>query len=119
MLAPASVFARRLPLALVAALALLALALPSAALAQSAGDEQYTDPFGQVDEGTGSGGNGGNGEGNVPAEPAPTPVEPAQTGQETVAPTGETLPRTGLHAVALALVGAGSLAAGAALRRRL
>lgn len=109
---------------LVAALALLALALPSATLAQSAGDDQYTDPFGQVDEGTAEGGGdqsggGGDGGGDVPAEPAPVPVEPAQAGEETVAPAGESLPHTGLPAAALALLGAGSLAAGAALRRRL
>jgi hypothetical protein len=103
---------------LAAALALLALALPPAAFAQSAGDDQYTDPFGQVDENTGGGG-GGDGDAGVPAEPAPTPVEPAQTGEETVVPAGESLPRTGLPAAALALAGIGSLAAGAALRRRL
>ena len=101
---------------LVTALALLALALPSATLAQSAGDDQYTDPFGQVDENTGG---GGDGDGDVPAEPAPAPAEPAQAGEETVAPAGETLPRSGLPALALALLGAGSLAAGAAARRRL
>ena len=34
--------------------ALCLLALPSAALAQSAGDEQYSDPFGDVEEPSGS-----------------------------------------------------------------
>ena len=37
---------------LLAALSLLA--LPAAALAQSAGDEQYADPFGEVEEPSGS-----------------------------------------------------------------
>ena len=35
-------------------LALSLLALPAAAMAQSAGDEQYSDPFGQTDEPNGS-----------------------------------------------------------------
>lgn len=110
---------------LVAALALLALAVPSATFAQSAGDDQYTDPFGQVDENSGGGGDGtggGDGDTTVQAEPAPapTPVEPSQTGEETVAqPAGESLPRTGLPAAALALIGAVCLAAGAGLRSRL
>ena len=44
----------------------LALALPGAALAQSAGDDQYVDPFEQSPEGSGgnSGGGGGGGGGS-------------------------------------------------------
>ncbi len=100
-------------------LALLALALPSAALAQSAGDEQYSDPFGEVEEPSGSQGD------PAPAPepaPAPAPAETAVAGEEAVASQeadAPTLPATGLPAHLLA--GSGSLlfAAGAALRRRL
>lgn len=112
---------------LLAAVVLLVLALPSAALAQSAGDDQYSDPFGQVDEDTGGGGDdAGNGGGNLPAEsqpapaaaPAPAPA-PGDAGTETAVPTGETLPRSGPPSFALAIIGAASLAGGAVLRRRL
>jgi hypothetical protein len=97
-------------------LAVSLLALPTAAMAQSAGDEQYSDPFGQTDEPNGSQDN--------PApepEPAPAPATPAApaeqavTSQEAAAPT---LPATGLPAFLLASAGAMLLASGAALRRR-
>lgn len=96
------------------------LALPSHALAQSAGDEQYADPFGQVEEPTG-------GQGQAPDQSAPAPAAPAQTApstgdqavasQQTAAPT---LPRTGpgLPAWYLAINGAVLLLAGTAVRRR-
>lgn len=108
--------------------AALALSAPGAALAQSAGDDQYRDPFAgeeQPDGSTGgddpeasggSGGAGGSGGGST-AAPAPT----AQTAPVTTAPTattaGETLPRTGADAWILAIAGVGLLAAGSALRR--
>ena len=97
-------------------LAVSLLALPTAAMAQSAGDEQYSDPFGQTDEPSGSQDN--------PApepEPAPAPATPAApaeqavTSQDAAAPT---LPATGLPAFLLASAGAMLLASGAALRRR-
>ena len=104
--------------------ALFLLALPPAALAQSAGDEQYADPFGEVEEPSGSQGEG-EGEGEpAPApepEPAPAPAEPAASGeepvvaQETDAPT---LPATGLPAGLVAGAGALLLAGGTTLRRR-
>ena len=95
------------------------LALPSHALAQSAGDEQYADPFGQVEQPDG-------GQGQAPDQSAPAPAAPAQTApapgadqsvasQETAAPT---LPRTGLPAILLAGTGALLLGAGTTLRRR-
>jgi hypothetical protein len=98
------------------------LALPCSALAQSAGDEQYADPFGQVDEP-----NGGQGEqGQAPEQSAPTPAAPAQTGTPTTEQAiasqeaGPTLPRTGpgLPGWYLAINGAVLLLAGTALRRR-
>jgi hypothetical protein len=94
------------------------LIVPSAAMAQSAGDEQYADPFGEVEEPSGS-----QEEPAAPAEPAPepasaetgVPVEQAVASQETGAPT---LPATGLPAGLIAGVGAALFAAGGALRRR-
>jgi hypothetical protein len=96
-------------------LTLLALALPSAALAQSAGDEQYADPFGQVDEP-----NESDGQQAQAPEPEPAPAEPVApaeepaVSQETAAPT---LPATGLPALLLAGSGALLLTGGTALRR--
>jgi hypothetical protein len=94
------------------------LALPGAALAQSAGDEQYNDPFGEVEEPSGS--QGEPAQDPEPA-PAPAPSEPTASGEEatvsqdTAAPT---LPRTGFPAVLLAGAGALLLAGGTTLRRR-
>ena len=96
-------------------LAVSLLAIPSAALAQSAGDEQYDDPFGEVDE------PGGSQEEPAPApEPAPeqdaaAAGEGAVASQEADAPT---LPITGVPVALLASAGAILLASGAALRRR-
>jgi hypothetical protein len=98
------------------------LILPSAALAQSAGDEQYADPFGQVEQPN----NGQGQQTQAPAEPAPAPAQTtapapatdqAAASQETAAPT---LPRTGpgLPSWYLAINGAVMLLAGTALRRR-
>ncbi|HEX6653096.1 MAG TPA: hypothetical protein VF072_10165 [Thermoleophilaceae bacterium] len=100
-------------------LAVLALALPSAALAQSAGDDQYADPFGQVNDG---GGQGQQGDQPTDSAPAPAqsaaPATPAEAtaSQETAAPT---LPRTGpgMPAWYIAINGAVLLLAGTALRR--
>jgi hypothetical protein len=99
---------------LLAALSLLA--LPSAALAQSAGDEQYADPFGEVEEPSSPD--------PAPAqtpEPAPAPAEPAASGEEAVVSQdtgGPALPATGLPAGILAGAGALLLAGGTTLRRR-
>jgi biopolymer transport protein ExbB len=108
---------------LIIAALLCALAAPSAALAQGAGDEQYEDPFGD--------------EQSEQSEPAPAPTAtpaPAQSAPSAPAPTAtpsaaqapaqaapapaEELPRTGADAGWLALAGAVLLAAGLALRRR-
>jgi hypothetical protein len=121
----------RMPLKRMLALVIaLALALPSAALAQSAGDEQYVDPFddsqGQQQEqvtppSQGGGSQGGDGTAAAPTETQVVPetpsVAPSTTGAPTVQGT-ETLPVTGLPAAALALAGAFLVAAGATLRRR-
>jgi hypothetical protein len=108
---------------LTALVALLAfLAPPGAAFAQSAGDEQYQDPFAQdqqsePDQG-GSGGDqdtgGGGGGVTQPAPEAPaSEAAPAQT--EGPAET-QTLPNTGFPAALGATIGVLLLAGGAVLR---
>jgi hypothetical protein len=110
---------RRLVTLLIAASVLV---LPAAALAQSAGDEQYADPFGQVEDPNG----GQDQQGQSPDQSAPAPATPAQASPTTGADqsvasqetAGPTLPRTGLPAAALAAGGALLLGAGTTLRRR-
>ena len=107
--------------------AVLALSSPAAALAQSAGDDQYRDPFGEEEQpqqqepgSGGSQGGGDTGAGATPpaaATPAPTTPAPAVPAEEPVATTAETLPRTGLAAGVVAALGFGLLAAGLGLRR--
>jgi pyruvate dehydrogenase E2 component (dihydrolipoamide acetyltransferase) len=106
-------------------LAVAMLAAPGAAFAQSAGDEQYVDPF-QGEE------NGGQAESPAQAEPAPAPEQPAAPapaaeGGETPAETpaaepaqtaSATLPRTGAPLVMLAAAGYALLLAGIAIRRQ-
>jgi hypothetical protein len=108
-----------------ALLAVVLLAFPAGALAQSAGDEQYTDPFGPTEEPRQEGGGSGGSDGaEAPApDPAPAPAqEPApQPAQQAEAPAAEpapTLPYSGFPAALAAGAGAALLAAGAALRRR-
>jgi LPXTG-motif cell wall-anchored protein len=103
---------------LIIAALLCALAVPSAALAQGAGDEQYQDPFG--DEQSQS-------EPTPTATPAPAQPAPAQPAPAQPAPApapapaqasqSEQLPRTGVDAGWIALAGIVLLAAGIALRR--
>jgi LPXTG-motif cell wall-anchored protein len=104
---------------LVVAGAVLAL-LPSAAAAQSAGDEQYSDPFA-----------GGKDQTQAQATPAPAPAAtaapaPAPQPAQAPAPAAATqpapavaqaqLPRTGADPWLPALLGIALLAAGVALR---
>jgi hypothetical protein len=97
-------------------LAVSLLALPAAAMAQNAGDEQYSDPFGQTDQSDGS-----QDEPAPEPDAAPTPAAPAAP-EEQAAPAQQadapTLPATGLPAYLLASAGAMLLASGAALRWR-
>ena len=104
---------RRLVTLLIAA---FLLAVPSAALAQSAGDEQYADPFDQPQqEPSGS-------QGEPAPEPAPAPAESSQTAAapqaEVEATASQTLPRTGLPVALLAGAGGLLLSGGAMLRLR-
>jgi LPXTG-motif cell wall-anchored protein len=127
----------------------LALAAPGAALAQSAGDDQYVDPFRENPSGQGGGGGGGGGGGNNGgsqgaqggSQGAQNGSQDTGTGSGTAGATGSgtaagtaaqgepgangaegsgsgSLPRTGMPAALLALVGAAMLAGGATLRRR-
>jgi hypothetical protein len=111
----------------------MAIAAPAGALAQSAGDEQYVDPF------QGGGGNagrpgsqndGGQG-GATPSDTQGSTAEGATGSTATAAPdssaagvdagtatsSGAQLPRTGLPMVALAALGVGLMIGGLALRR--
>lgn len=127
----------RLALAAVAAFALVLAALsslPAAALAQSAGDEQYEDPL--VEDGDPGGGGGSDGDGGSgtdrtgPDTPVQSPAEPADpapapdaadlpAGAEPLAGSdSETLPRTGGGATPTAVLGLALLAAGVGLRLR-
>jgi hypothetical protein len=115
---------RLLAHALILVLAMGVVAMPATALAQSAGDEQYVDPFETPDQG-GNGGNsqgGGDGgdEGSAPAEEQVTQA-PADTGDTAGTTAGESsgseLPRTGLVLGGVALSGALLLGGGIALRR--
>jgi len=65
----------------------IALIVPATAAAQSAGDEQYQDPFGGGN-GNGGNGNGGNsGGGGGTSQPAPTATPAPSTAQPAVTPT--------------------------------
>jgi hypothetical protein len=105
--------------ALILAVALLA--APAAAFAQSAGDEQYTDPF--------QGGEGGQAEQPAQPQPEPEPAPPAEEpagqlpaeeGTTTAEPAqaSPTLPRTGAPVLLLAAAGYALLLAGIAIRRQ-
>ena len=108
---------------------LCALAAPSAALAQGAGDEQYQDPFGdeQSQEEPTPTATPAPAPAPAPAQPAPAqpaPAQPAPAPAQAPAPASaqsaqsEQLPRTGVDAGWIAFAGAALLAAGIALRRR-
>jgi hypothetical protein len=103
------------------ALLLALLALPATALAQSAGDDQYSDPLAeqpttqdqqqQPDSDQGS---------TAPptSTPAPTQSAPAQTGTESGVESADgQLPVTGLDVVLLCAAAAALLLGGFALRR--
>jgi hypothetical protein len=103
-------------------LALCLLALPAVASAQSAGDEQYADPFGQTEQPSESQDQPAPAPEAEPVPaPAPAPAEPVAPEEQAVAAQqadAPTLPATGLPAHLLASAGALLFASGAALRRR-
>jgi hypothetical protein len=109
-------------LALLAALAMLA--LPASSLAQSAGDDQYSDPLkGQPNGGSNNGGGGGSnggGGGSTPTTPAGTGTgtDGTATPQATAAqsPNGE-LPRTGVDVILTIELGIAMLLTGLVSQR--
>lgn len=106
---------------------LSALVVPSAAFGQSAGDEQYSDPFGGDEQQQQQQQQQAPPEPQQPEAPAGTVEQPAApapsdgAGEVAAAPaqaTDPSLPVTGLPALTLLAVGAGMLAAGLVVRRR-
>jgi hypothetical protein len=105
------------------------LAVPAAALAQSAGDEQYVDPFQGGEEQPAEAPQEVPAEPTEPAAPAPAAPAPAtppsgavEGGEVTAEPSqseAPALPRTGMPAVLLLSAGYALLLAGVALRRQL
>ena len=97
----------------------LFLAAPAAALAQGAGDEQYSDPFGsgQNDDSQEEAQPEPEPAPSEPAQPAPAPDPEATASQQAPAPR-EQLPYTGADEGLVALAGGMLLASGLALRRR-
>jgi hypothetical protein len=116
-------------IAVVLVAALVAVALPAAAIAQSAGEDQYTDPLqgggsgssggGGGSSGSGSGGGGGaGGGGNAPTtqQQTETNTAPAQATPAQADDSGG-LPRTGFPVAVLVGAGLILLSGGLALRR--
>jgi len=104
---------------------LCALAVPSTAFPQGAGDDQYQDPFGDEqsqEEPTPTATPAPAQAQPAPAQPAPAAPAPApaQAPAPASAQSGQSgqLPRTGADAGWIAFAGAALLAAGIALRRR-
>jgi len=102
-------------------LALAIVAVPATAFAQSAGDDQYVDPFQNSEDGGNGGGSqgGGGGGGGDDTSGGNGEVAPAETAPSTAAQTddGGSLPITGLAIGGVALTGALLLGGGMALRR--
>jgi hypothetical protein len=100
----------------------LGLAVPATVVAQSAGDEQYVDPFeGQGDGNGGGGGNNGSQNGDSDNATTTSQTTPSDTAGTTVdstdAESGATLPRTGFALLPVALAGMFLFGTGAGLRR--
>jgi hypothetical protein len=98
---------RVLSLLVMLALAVPVVAAPATSFAQSAGDDQYVDPFQGGDDGGGNGGGGNQGNsGNQGSDTTPSdqqsvaqaPADSSDTAGTTATGTAETgsLPRTGL-----------------------
>jgi hypothetical protein len=102
-----------------AACAVLALSLPAAAFADSAGDNQYQDPFSNVPSQPKQQNNQSSGTQGTTQPSAPTTTSaPAQSNSGTD-PTAhaDQLPRTGFPLLPVAALGAALLGAGLVLRR--
>ena len=104
---------------LIAALAALALlAVPAAALAQSAGDEQYTDPFGDVNPPTQDDGTANSSPAPATDQTAQAPATESTTAAAADSNAGGSLPLTGVPAALIALLGALMFGTGISVRRR-
>ncbi|HEY7630388.1 MAG TPA: hypothetical protein VH817_06805 [Thermoleophilaceae bacterium] len=105
------------------ACAILALSVPAAALADSAGDNQYQDPFSNVPSQKKQ--NSSTGTTTQPSTPAPAPsgsTSPSSSAGTSTDPIahaadGGTLPRTGFPLLPVAAIGAALVGAGLVLRR--
>jgi LPXTG-motif cell wall-anchored protein len=123
------------PVRIGAVMAILALLVPSAALAQSdggggAGDSQYQDPFGssQPSKPAKPAARQQPARQQTSPQPAPAPAAPAPAATTPAAqaqapsaqqsPPGPTLPRTGFDVLPVAAAGVVLLLGGLALRRR-
>jgi len=113
---------------LVALFAALALLAPASAFAQSAGDNQYTDPFGgdsggqqQSSSGSqGSSSSGTSGTTTTAQAPAPAPTSaPVATAAQSTTVATQQLPRTGHDPITPAVAGFWLLLGGVTLRARL
>ena len=102
--------------------ALLALALPGAALAQTPGDDQYTDPFGGENQEQPSSPSQADPQPTPTPEPAtaaPAPAVPTPTPTPSGTPnTAPQLPRTGGEPLPFAVAGFWLVLGGVALRAR-
>jgi 2-oxoglutarate dehydrogenase E2 component (dihydrolipoamide succinyltransferase) len=101
------------------AASLLVLALPGAALAQTPGDDQYTDPFGSGQDSTAQ----ATPTPTPTAAPAPAAPAPVATAAPAPAPApavaaSQQLPRTGGDPITPAVAGFWLLLGGVALRAR-
>jgi hypothetical protein len=100
----------------------LGLAVPATVAAQSAGDDQYVDPFeGQGDGNDGGGNNGsqnGDSDNGSTTTSQTTPSDTAGTTADTTdSESAATLPRTGFALLPVALAGVFLFGTGAGLRR--
>ena len=100
----------------------LGLAVPATVVAQSAGDDQYVDPFEGQGDGNGGGGNNGSQDGGsdngstTTAQTAPSDTA-GTTAESTDSESAATLPRTGFALLPVALAGMFLFGTGAGLRR--
>jgi hypothetical protein len=105
---------------LMLALAVTVVAAPATSFAQSAGDDQYVDPF--QDDGSGGGNQGNSGsQGGSDNSVAQAPADSGDTAGSSAgaaeADDGSSLPRTGLMVGGVALMGVILLGGGYLLRR--
>jgi hypothetical protein len=100
------------------ACSVLALSMPAVALADSAGDNQYQDPFSNVPSHPKQQKKSG-----TTTTPAPTPAPSSSSSSSATTtpaaqdPSSNTLPRTGFPLLPVAALGAALVAAGLTLRR--